>query len=131
MKKKIKNVKLLIYIGIACLVLAIVGIIFLIPHDKKLDKNFSLAQEKIKLNDKDKQVSFDLKIKNTTGKDQHLEGITINILNKEGVSVFVYYKNIDETVKKGESYKLNVDGSIENSNLKSKKDIKEITYELE
>ena len=51
--------------------------------------------------------------------------------NKENKQNLVYYKNVDETIKKDKSYKLQFNESVENSNIKNKKDISKITYELE
>ena len=131
MKKKIKNAKLMLVVGIVILVIAIGLIVFLMPHHKKINDNFSLTKEKYKIDKDEKKVDMSIEIKNTTGKDQKLNGITVKFFNKENKQIFVYYKNVDETIKKDKSYKLQFNESVENSNIKNKKDISKITYELE
>ena len=73
--------------------------------------------------------------------------IIIILLIVIGVFVFILLKNsnkkidnsfsvtkekysVDSTLKKNETYDLNISENIENSNLKTKKDIKEIKYEV-
>lgn len=129
---KFKNRKILWLISII-LILFIIGLIIfvvIIQNSKKINNEFSLAKENIKIDTKDNKIDLKIEIKNTTAKAQKINNISLNIVNKEGQKVFFYYKNVDREIDSKKTYELNITEDINNSNLSNTKDIKDIEYEI-
>ena len=108
-KKKLKKVWLIIIILL--IVIGVFVFILLKNSNKKIDNSFSVTKEKYSVDSKNNKIN-------------------LNIKNNDDQEVFFYVKNVDSTLKKNETYDLNISEDIENSNLKTKKDIKEIKYEV-
>lgn len=127
-KKKLKKVWLIIII-----LLIVIGVfvsILLKNSNKKIDNSFSVTKEKYSVDSKNNKIKLNIKIKNTENSDKELDNVSVSIINNDDQEVFFYVKNVDSTLKKNETYDLNISEDIENSNLKTKKDIKEIKYEV-
>ncbi len=128
---KFKNRKILWLISII-LILIIIGLIIFvsIQNSKKINNEFSLSKENIKIDTKDNKIDLKIEIKNTTAKAQKINNISLNIVNNEGQKVFFYYKNVDREIDSKKTYELNITEDINNSNLSNTKDIKDIEYEI-
>lgn len=127
-KKKLKKVWLIIII-----LLIVIGVfvsILLKNSNKKIDNSFSVTKEKYSVDSKNNKINLNIKIKNSENSDKELDNVSVSIINNDDQEVFFYVKNVDSTLKKNETYDLNISEDIENSNLKTKKDIKEIKYEV-
>ena len=127
-KKKLKKVWLIIIILL--IVIGVFVFILLKNSNKKIDNSFSVTKENYSVDSKNNKINLNIKIKNSENSDKELDNVSVSIINNDDQEVFFYVKNVDSTLKKNETYDLNISEDIENSNLKTKKDIKEIKYEV-
>ena len=129
---KLKKNKGVLISCIFLLILLIAALVFLIVKIKavKINDNIQVIKEEYKLDKKKNEIDMNIDIKNTSRSDEKIDNVSVSVKNVEGKTVFFYYENIGETLHAGETYNLDVNGSIENSGLDSEKDIKEIKYEL-
>ena len=112
------------------IVIGVFVFILLKNSNKKIDNSFSVTKEKYSVDSKNNKINLNIKIKNSENSDKELDNVSVSIINNDDQEVFFYVKNVDSTLKKNEIYDLNISEDIENSNLKTKKDIKEIKYEV-
>ena len=127
-KKKLKKVWLIIIILL--IVFGVFVFNLLKNSNNKIDNSFSVTKEKYSVDSKNNKINLNIKIKNSENSDKELDNVSVSIINNDDQEVFFYVKNVDSTLKKNETYDLNISEDIENSNLKTKKDIKEIKYEV-
>ena len=122
-----------VLIGFIILILIIISLLIIYLFHKKvtiINDNIYVIKEEYQIDKKNNEINMDVSIKNTSKQDQKIDNISVSVKNKDDQNVFFYYKNVDKTLNSGENYDLDISGSIKNSGLKSKKDIKDIKYKL-
>lgn len=135
-KKTTKNKKmtfksLIGLIAIICIfILVLVFIEINIYKREKIDDIFALTKELYKVNVSDNQLILNADIKNETDKDQHIDSIEIKAIDKDNKEVFFYYKKVNKNIDKKDTNTLIINDSIDNENIKNKKDIKDIVYKI-
>lgn len=129
--KKMSFKRLIGLITIICIfVLILVFIEINIYKREKIDDTFALTKELYKVNGADNQLILNADIKNETDKDQHIDSIEIKAIDKDNKEVFFYYKKVNKNIDKKDTYTLIINDSIDNENIKNKKDIKDIVYKI-